>query len=54
MNQVGVSKEYNIFELQRAILAKDPLLANKIVNYFESNTTQESNHTRCSIFIFLF
>ena len=38
MNQVGVSKEYNIFELQRAILAKDALLANKIVNYFESNT----------------
>jgi DNA polymerase-3 subunit delta len=38
MNQVGVSKEYNIFELQRAILTKDPLLANKIVNYFESNT----------------
>ncbi len=38
MNQVGVSKEYNIFELQRAILAKDPLQANKIVNYFESNT----------------
>lgn len=38
MNQVGVSKEYNIFELQRAILHKDSLLANKIVNYFESNT----------------
>jgi len=38
MNQVGVSKEYNIFELQRAILAKDQLQANKIVNYFESNT----------------
>ena len=38
MNQVGVSKEYNIFELQRAIITKDPLLANKIVNYFESNT----------------
>jgi DNA polymerase-3 subunit delta len=38
MYQVGVSKEYNIFELQRAILAKDALLANKIVNYFESNT----------------
>ena len=38
INQVGVSKEYNIFELQRAILAKDSLLANKIVNYFESNT----------------
>lgn len=38
MSQVGVSKEYNIFELQRAILTKDSLLANKIVNYFESNT----------------
>jgi DNA polymerase III subunit delta len=38
MNQVGVSKEYNIFELQKAILNKDVLLANKIVNYFERNT----------------
>lgn len=38
MNQVGVSKEYNIFELQKAILQRDTLLANRIVNYFESNT----------------
>jgi DNA polymerase-3 subunit delta len=38
MNQVGVSKEYNIFELQKAILQRDSLLATKIVNYFESNT----------------
>ena len=38
MNQVGVSKEYNIFELQKAIINRDSLLANKIVNYFESNT----------------
>lgn len=38
MNQVGVSKEYNIFELQKAIIQRDNLLANKIVNYFESNT----------------
>jgi DNA polymerase III subunit delta len=38
MNQVGVSKEYNIFELQKAILNRDSLLANKIVNYFERNT----------------
>jgi DNA polymerase-3 subunit delta len=38
MNQVGISKEYNIFELQKAIIQKDSLLANKIVNYFESNT----------------
>lgn len=38
MTQVGVSKEYNIFELQKAILYKDVLAANRIVNYFESNT----------------
>ncbi len=38
MNQVGVSKEYNIFELQKAILNRDSLLANKIVNHFERNT----------------
>lgn len=38
MNGVGVSKEYNIFELQKAIIRKDVLLANKIVNYFEANT----------------
>jgi DNA polymerase III subunit delta len=38
MNQVGVSKEYNIFELQKAILQKNSLTVAKIVNYFESNT----------------
>lgn len=38
MNQVGVSKEYNIFELQKAILNRDSLMATRIVNYFESNT----------------
>jgi DNA polymerase-3 subunit delta len=38
MNQVGVSKEYNIFELQKAILQRDTLLANRIVNFYESNT----------------
>lgn len=38
MNGVGVSKEYNIFELQKAIIRKDALLANRIVNYFEANT----------------
>ncbi|MCI0751842.1 MAG: DNA polymerase III subunit delta, partial [Flammeovirgaceae bacterium] len=38
MSQVGISKEYNIFELQRAIVHRDTLLATKIVNYFESNS----------------
>jgi DNA polymerase III subunit delta len=38
MNQVGVSKEYNVFELQRALISRDTLLANKIVNFYASNT----------------
>ncbi len=38
MEQVGISREYNIFELQKALIRKDPVQANKIVNYFESNT----------------
>jgi DNA polymerase-3 subunit delta len=38
MNQVGVSKEYNIFELQKAILNRDALMATKIVNYYVGNT----------------
>ena len=38
MNQVVVSKDYNIFELKKAILQRDTLLANRIVNFFESNT----------------
>lgn len=38
MTQVGVSKEYNIFELQKAILQKDSLTVAKIVNYVEANT----------------
>lgn len=38
MNQVGISREYNIFELQKALIQKDSFQANKIVNYFEGNT----------------
>ena len=34
---IGISKEYNIFELQAAIIAQDVLKANRIVNYFEAN-----------------
>ncbi len=35
---VGISKDYNAFELQRAIAVKDIIKANQIVNYFGSNT----------------
>lgn len=38
MLQVGISREYNIFELQKALIIRDPVQANRIVNYFESNT----------------
>jgi DNA polymerase III subunit delta len=38
MSQVGISREYNIFELQKALIQKDSFLASKIVGYFESNT----------------
>ncbi len=34
---IGISKEYNVFELQDAIAKKDLVKAIKIINYFESN-----------------
>ena len=34
---VGISKDYNIFELQTALINQDVLKANRIVNYFEAN-----------------
>jgi DNA polymerase-3 subunit delta len=38
MSQVGISREYNIFELQKALILKDSLRVAKIVQYFEANT----------------
>jgi DNA polymerase-3 subunit delta len=35
---VGISKEYNVFELQKALGFRDVLKANQIVNYFAANT----------------
>lgn len=34
---IGISKEYNTFELNRAIAFKDVLRANRIVDYFSAN-----------------
>lgn len=34
---IGISKEYNVFELQAAIAKKDLAKAIQIINYFESN-----------------
>lgn len=36
-NYIGVSKEYNVFELQNAIARKDLAKAMKILQYFENN-----------------
>ncbi len=34
---IGISKDYNVFELTNAIAVRDVLKANRIVNYFEQN-----------------
>jgi DNA polymerase-3 subunit delta len=34
---IGISKDYNNFELRNALLARDVLKANRIIKYFEEN-----------------
>jgi DNA polymerase III subunit delta len=34
---IGISKEYNVFELQKALAVRDVLKANRIIQYFEAN-----------------
>jgi DNA polymerase-3 subunit delta len=34
---IGISKDYNVFELQKAIATKNDLKANRIVNHFNAN-----------------
>ncbi len=34
---VGISKDYNVFELQAALIQRNVLKANQIIHYFESN-----------------
>lgn len=42
-NQIGISKDYNVFELQDAIGSKDVLKANRIANYFSDNIKDNPN-----------
>lgn len=35
---IGISKDYNVFELQKALVMRDVTKANKIAHYFEQNT----------------
>ena len=36
-DNIGISKDYNVFELQNALARKDVFKANQIINYFEAN-----------------
>lgn len=36
-NNIGISKEYNVFELQNAISRRDVFKVNQIINYFAAN-----------------
>lgn len=36
-DNIGISKDYNVFELQRALGSRDVVKANRIINYFVSN-----------------
>ena len=36
-DQIGISKDYNVFELQKAIGRREPVMCNRIVNYFAAN-----------------
>ena len=36
-NNIGISKEYNVFELQDALAKRNVVKANQIINYFGSN-----------------
>ena len=43
--RIGISKDYNIFELRDAILKKDVLKANTIVKYFDKNPKSGNLHS---------
>ncbi|MFM7770484.1 MAG: DNA polymerase III subunit delta [Bacteroidota bacterium] len=39
-DHIGISKDYNVWELQDALVMKDVLKANRIIHYFENNPKQ--------------
>lgn len=39
-DHIGISKDYNVWELQDALVTKDVLKANRIIHYFENNPKQ--------------
>jgi DNA polymerase-3 subunit delta len=49
---IGISKEYNIFELQNALVSRDPVKANRIIRYFADN--QKNHHISQTITLLYF
>jgi len=49
---IGYSKDYNVFELQKAISKRDILKANRIINFFISNPKHSINEVIPSLFPF--
>ncbi len=50
---IGISKDYNVFELQNALGEKNVLKANKIINYFGANPSSNPiQRTISSLFMF--
>ncbi|MDR2496379.1 MAG: DNA polymerase III subunit delta [Tannerellaceae bacterium] len=49
---IGISKEYNNFELQRAISVKDILKANRIIKYFEKDPNFRPHATLTILFAY--
>lgn len=43
--QIGISKDYNVFELRDAIVKKDVVKANRIANYFDKNPKAGNLHS---------
>ena len=46
---IGISKDYNNFELRSALVEKDVLKANKIIKYFEENPKTNPIHMTLSL-----
>ncbi len=53
-NNIGISKDYNNFELQKAIIQKDVLKANRIIKYFAVNPKNNPMVVSLSILYNLF
>jgi DNA polymerase-3 subunit delta len=49
---IGISREFNVFELQKALAVKDILLANKIVSYFSDSGKNQNIPVISSVFSF--